>query len=465
MKTTLALFFGNRGFFPESLIESAIEEMSAAVKAAGAQVLVAPAQMTRYNAVETAEEGRKYAAFLKEHEGKYDGVVLCMPNFSDETGAYTALKNCGVPILIQAYPDELGKMNPANRRDAFCGKFSIMDVFYQAQLPFTAYSPHVCSPKSTAFQAHIDSFISVCNVVKHMKSFTMLSIGARTTAFKTLRYDEIALERVGITTETLDLSSVLAKIEALSESDDRFKRKKETFLDYTNWSSMPERSFVNLVKTSVIMDQLLDEYNTNCMTLRCWDEFEQRLGIAPCVVLSELNHRGIVASCEMDAMNAIAMRALSYATGNAAACLDWNNNYGEDEDKCILFHCGPVAQSMMAGKGLVKEHMMFKKSFGDDFGWGTNEGRIRPMQITLCSATTEDGKVRLYAEQGEITPDPIDKEFFGCAGVCFMKDMQKKLLYMGTNGFRHHVSISEGNRKAVIEEALGKYLGYDILSM
>jgi L-fucose isomerase-like protein len=263
----------------------------------------------------------------------------------------------------------------------------------------------------------------------------------------------------------MDLSEVFARINGLSETDPDYIAKKDIFLGYTRWSKMPDSSFRNIVKTSVVIDRILKEYDSNCMTLRCWEEFEKQLGIAPCVVLSELNDRRICASCEMDAMNAVAMRALSYATGNAAACLDWNNNYGDDPDKCILFHCGPIPQSMMTGQGMVKEHVMFKKAFGDDFGWGTNEGRLKPMPITLCSATTEDGRVRLYAEEGSVTQDPIEDSFFGCGGVCRMDDMQRKLLKMGTSGFRHHVSISEGSCKNVIEEALGKYLGYEIIKM
>ena len=63
-------------------------------------------------------------------------MILCLPNFGDETGAVAALKDAGVPILIQAYPDELDKMGPAHRRDSFCGKISIMDVFCQYGVPF-----------------------------------------------------------------------------------------------------------------------------------------------------------------------------------------------------------------------------------------------------------------------------------------------------------------------------------------
>ena len=96
--TKLALFFGNRGFFPESLIAAAREEISAVLTKLGIETISLPADATRYGAVETAAEGRVYAKFLEEHRGEYDGVVLSLPNFGDENGASEALRNCGVPI-------------------------------------------------------------------------------------------------------------------------------------------------------------------------------------------------------------------------------------------------------------------------------------------------------------------------------------------------------------------------------
>jgi L-fucose isomerase-like protein len=139
--TTFALFFGNRGFFPESLIASARQEVSSRLRALGYNVLLMDEQATRYGAVETPEEGRAYAAFLAPNRGRYQGVILCLPNFGDETGAVEALRDCAVPIYILAYPDELDKMDFSSRRDAFCGKFSIMDVFLQYGIPFTAFRP------------------------------------------------------------------------------------------------------------------------------------------------------------------------------------------------------------------------------------------------------------------------------------------------------------------------------------
>ena len=56
---------------------------------------------------------------------------------------------------------------------------------------------------------------------------------------------------------------------------------------------------------------------------------------------SDWNQRGLSMACEADVGSAVSMRAISLATGNPAACLDWNNNYGDEPDKCILFHCAP----------------------------------------------------------------------------------------------------------------------------
>ena len=67
---TFALYFGNRGFFPETLIAGAREEMSQAVRQAGYTPLLLDADATRYGAVETREEGRAYARFLTEHAGE-----------------------------------------------------------------------------------------------------------------------------------------------------------------------------------------------------------------------------------------------------------------------------------------------------------------------------------------------------------------------------------------------------------
>ena len=156
------------------------------------------------------------------------------------------------------------------------------------------------------------------------------------------------------------------------------------------------------------------------------------------------------------------MAALAAASGGAATCLDWNNNYGGDPDKCILFHCGPVPSSLMKSKGELVEHYMFAKSLGCGCGWGPNQGRIASFPMTFASAKTENGKIFAYLGEGEITDDEIPREYFGCAGVAKIGNLQKKLQAIGANGFRHHVSLAKGRYESALREAFGKYLGYEL---
>ena len=273
-KLRFALYFGNRGFMPAELIEGAREDMAKAVADAGYDYLMMDQEATRYGAVETREEGRVYAAWLKSHEGEYDGVILSMPIFIDENGAITALQDAGVPILMQAYPDEIGKMDFKHRRDAFCGKFSVTDVFEQYQVPYTVMKPHVVHPLTKEFAQNLHDFAAVCRVVNGMRRFTIGCIGARTTAFKTVRFDEVTMQRHGINVESLDLSELFEFVRAKSEDDEKVVQKKLVLENYADFSNVPEDKKSMLAKISVVIDEYIEAYHLDAIALRCWNEME-----------------------------------------------------------------------------------------------------------------------------------------------------------------------------------------------
>lgn len=459
-KMTFALCFCNRGFMPGELIAGAREDMMKAVRAAGYDYIIMDAKLTRYGGVETREEGRLYAKWLKDNAGRFDGVIFSMPIFADENGAIAALQDAGVPILMQAYPDEIGKMDFQHRRDAFCGKFSVTDVFCQYQVPFTVRKPHVVHPLSERFQENLRDFAAICRVVNGMKRFNLGCIGARTTAFKTVRFDELAMQKYGINVEAFDLSELFEKVRRKSSEDPKVTAKLARLQDYSDFSGVPPENAHTLAKVAVVIDEYIEEYRLDALALRCWNEMETYLRVCPCVLLSELNDRGIAASCEIDMCSAITMRAMVLASEGPAAVLDWNNNYGDDENKVILFHCGPVAQRLMAGRGVVTEHKMFGKN-DPGSGWGCNEGRIKPMPITLSNCQTKDGRIIVYGSQGRITEDPIEEAFFGCGGVTEIPDLQNKLIRLARGGFKHHTTICEGHMADILKEAFTTYLGYD----
>jgi L-fucose isomerase-like protein len=463
-KFTFALCFGNRGFMPGELILDARKEVAAAVSKAGYNYIMTEESAGRYGAVETRDEGRLYAKWLMEHKGEYDGVIFSMPIFVDENGAAEALRDAGVPILMQAYPDELGKLDFAHRRDAYCGKFSVTDVFTQYKIPFTVLKPHVVHPSSAAFAQNLKDFAAVCRVVNGMKRWTVGCIGARTTAFKTVRFDEITLQKYGVTVESFDLSELIYKVQNMKDDASGMKEKLISLKNYTDFSGVPNENVHTLAKVSLVIDEYIRDYHLDAITLRCWNDMETILRVCPCVLLSELNDRGIVASCEIDLCSAITMRAMNLASEEPTAVLDWNNNFGDDENKVILFHCGPVAQSLMTAKGTVTEHKMFAKN-DPGSGWGCNEGRIAAFPMTYSNCQTKDGKLIVYASEGAMTSDKIEDGFFGCGGVAEIPDLQSKLIRLARGGFKHHTAVGKGHMKGILTEAFSTYLGYDIVEV
>ncbi|MFW5728517.1 MAG: hypothetical protein ACOCYC_01265 [bacterium] len=60
-KSTFALLFGNRGFFPAHYMESARKEPAAALQKLGHEVMMMSTDHTRLGAVATPAEGRAFA--------------------------------------------------------------------------------------------------------------------------------------------------------------------------------------------------------------------------------------------------------------------------------------------------------------------------------------------------------------------------------------------------------------------
>lgn len=456
----LALLVANRGFFPSSVIESAYDEMRQAAAKAQVELLEIEKDKVKYGAVETTQEGMIYHDFLEAHHGEYDGVIICLPNFGDENGIKAALRDVNVPVLLQAYPDEIGKMDFANRRDAFCGKLGLCAVFKQMGFKFTSGKPFVMHPLSAEFEKELREFAAICRIVRRMRYMRLGVFGARTTAFKSVRYDEGAMERLGCDVESFDLTMVMERYEETSADCANAKFFRERLLATGDYADAPEYALENLSRFGATIKAIVDEQKLDAIAVRCWSELQHMLHIAPCALLGIFNSIGVPAACETDASNALPMLALNAASESPCGCLDINNNYGSDPEKAVLFHCGPLPVELMLKPGHIEEHKMFTKTQGENCSWGVNVGHIRPGVITIAGARTENGEVRYFVERAEITEDPIEEGFFGTPGVVKMENLQDKLFSMQEEGFRHHAIITAGDHVREVEEALSKYLGY-----
>jgi len=459
---TLGVIVGNRGFFPGHLATSGRQEMIAALEAGGIKPVVLSPEETAHGAVETYEDAKKCASLFKKHAAEIDGIIITLPNFGEERGLADALRlaDLRVPVLIQATPDSTGKMSIAYRRDSFCGKMSICNNLKQYGIPYSLTTLHTEAPDSEEFKADLAWFTAVCRVVKGLKNLRIGAIGARPTAFNTVRYSEKLLEKSGITVETLDLSEVMGRIERMNNNDDAAQAKLAAIKKYIPIGDTPEAALMKMAKLGAVIDHWMAASELTISAVQCWTSMEEYLGIVPCTVMSMMSENLIPSACEVDVLGTLSMYALTLASETPSALLDWNNNYGDNPDKAVCFHCSNLPKHFFK-KGVKMDYqLIIAGTVGKENTHGTLDGVVKagPMSYARFSTLDFDGRIAGYVGEGAFTDDPLHT--FGGAGVVEIPRMQELLRYICENGFEHHVAANFSMTAAPVYEAASKYLGW-----
>jgi len=458
----MGVVVGNRGFFPSHLATSGRLEMIAALEAAGIKPIVLTPEETAHGAVETYEDAKKCAALFKAHAAEIDGIIITLPNFGEERGLADTLRlaNLQVPVLIQATPDSTGKMSIAYRRDSFCGKMSICNNLKQYGIPYSLTTLHTEAPDSDEFKADLASFSAVCRIVRGLRNVRFGAIGARPTAFNTVRYSEKLLERSGITVETLDLSEVMGRIDRTPDNDDATQAKLAAIKKYIPIGTTPEAALMKMAKLGVVIDGWMAASELTVSAVQCWTSIEEYLGIVPCTVMSMMSENLIPSACEVDILGTLSMYALTLASETPSALLDWNNNYGDNPDKAVCFHCSNLPKHFFREGVKMDYQLIIAGTVGKENTHGTLDGTVKAGDMSFARFSTDDfnGRITGYAGQGRFTDDPLNT--FGGAGVVEIPNMQKLLRMICEQGFEHHVAANFASVADPVIEASTKYLGW-----
>ncbi len=462
-KMTLGMIVGNRGFFPDHLARSGYQEMKAALEAAGVEVIALTEADSKYGAVETRHEAAKCAALFAKHREAMDGVVVTLPNFGDERAIAETLRmaDLHVPVLVQATPDTPSKMTIRDRRDSFCGKMSACNNLTQYGIPYSLTTLHTETPQSAEFRKDVDWFLAACRVVKGLRRLRIGAIGARPSAFNTVRYSEKILERSGISVETVDLSEILGRVDRMKDSDAAAQGKLASIKKYVDASGIPDAALLKMAKLGAVIDGWMRETEVAISAIQCWTALEEYFGVVPCTVMSMMSNDGLSSACEVDIAGVVGMHALQLASETPSALLDWNNNYADDPDKAVCFHCSNLPKHFFQSVKMDFQEII-AGTVGKENTFGTCVGRVKAGAMSFARFSTADlnGKIRGYVGEGEFTNDSL--ETFGGAGVVKIPQLQKLLRYICENGFEHHVAASFSTVAGAVHEAATRYFGWDV---
>ncbi len=460
-KMTMGVIVGNRGFFPDQLAKSGREEILQVLANAGMDCVVLGPEESKHGAVETHEEAKRCAALFQKHRDRIDGVIVTLPNFGDERAIADTLRlaRLDVPVLIQATPDDASKMTILHRRDSFCGKMSACNNLRQYGIPYSLTRLHTVSPDSEEFKNDLAWFAAVCRVVNGFRNLRVGSIGARPAAFNTVRYSEKLLEANGITTETVDLSEIMGRIERLKENDPGVQGKLTEIRKYVTTSGVPDSALIKMAKLGHVIDEWMRQTDVKVSAVQCWTAMEEYFGVVPCTIMSMMSNNLLPAACEVDICGTLSMHALALASQTPSALLDWNNNYGSDPDKAVCFHCSNLPKHFFQDVRMDYQEII-AGTVGKDNTFGTVVGRVKAGAMSFARFSTDDtgGVIRGYVGQGTFTNDSLNT--FGGVGVVQIPGLQQLLHYICENGFEHHVAANFSTTAGAVHEAAVRYLGW-----
>jgi len=464
-KACLGVIVGTRGFFNPVLSANARKELLKSLDALCIDYVIAPEGATPHGAVETIEHARVYARLFHENADRIDGILVILPNFGDELGVVQTLEfaKLNVPVMVQACNDDLDKVDVFSRRDAFCGKISVCNNLYQYGIAFTDTTHHTCDITSDEFQNDLKRFSAICRTVKGLSCARIGAIGARPAAFQTVRYSEKILQSSGITVIPVDLSEIFS---AAQKFDDDARIVEEKLAQIKAYGTIPSQihkpQILRQAKFSIAVGEWMERNECVASAIQCWESIQNNYGCASCLTMSMMGENLMPSACEVDVTGAVSMYALLLASGNPPGFLDWNNNYGSEVNKCVNTHCSNFPKSFMGVTPEIADLDILGETLGRENCFGAVKGKVAPGPMTYFRISTDDpnGKIKSYLGEGKFTDDPFNMD--GGVAVCEVPGLRKLLSHICQNGFEHHVAMVRGQVADILEESIGKYLGWDI---
>ncbi len=459
---TFGVIVGNRGFFPSHLAESGRRDILAVLEKQGHKAITLSPERA-YGTVETNVEARMCADLFRQHRDEIDGILITLPNFGEERPIANTVRwsDLDVPILVQATPDDFSKMTIKDRRDSFCGKMSTCNNLRQYGYDYSLTRLHTVSPTSDEFAVDLERFAATCRVVKSLRNARLGAVGARPAAFNTVRYSEKLLEQSGITVETIDLSEILGWANRFGESDALVQEKLEAMCSYTDVQGIPRESLVRMAKLGAALDKFVTENGLVATAIQCWTALEEFYGVVPCTLMSMMSNSLLPSACETDVAGLVGMYVLQAASETPAALLDWNNNYGDDPDKAVVFHCSNLPKAFFMNHKMDYQEII-AGTVGKENTFGTIVGQVAPGPVTYCRVSTDDtrGVVRSYVGEGQFTNDRLLT--FGGYGIVQIPRFQDLLQMICRNGYEHHVAATRAEVADAIYDALATYKKWDV---
>ena len=370
------------------------------------------------------------------------GVNLIIIHFATfPVGAIipTVAQRTNVPILLFANP-EFPKMGGTLEQNSFCGANMAAHVLTKMD---KKYSFVFGLPQDAA--KIMAQPINVLNCIHQLRATRIGLVGGRVPGFYTSNFDEMKLRaELGVSVEVIDLLELVNEAKKLSAAD-AAKGFDSVCKSAAGICDVSDKELKLAGKLFQSFKKVADKYQLNACAVRCWPEFSDIYGIAPCSVIGMLNDAKLTTSCEGDIPGAVTMQIQKLLAGGRLPFFADLISFDFKDNTVVVWHCGaaPVSLCRKFKDTALRLHMRVD---GGDKKGVTNDFPLKSGRVTLAKLDETRNGYRMLIASGTalvteqiIRGNPLRVRFDGKVETLINTIMKK--------GFEHHYSVVHADIK------------------
>jgi L-fucose isomerase-like protein len=305
------------------------------------------------------------------------------------------------------------------------------------------------------------------SALKAIAGCRIVSIGGVVPSFGNLEYSRDSFEKsLQVDVERVELQNLFGLAESASTPE------VATIVAHLSERAACVRvdaaSLENTARICHAIRSVRDREGADAAALRCWPEFQEWQGIAPCAAVSWANDNCMPTACEGDVPGAVAMLVGTILSGSAATMND-PVALDDGSGSVQMWHCGPGPASWADERGqcLDYHHTLNRRlTKGAPRAGVSSDIRFAHGPVTILRVRG-DGRT-LFVLEGEVVdgpapPYPGSGGWIGNLRMGEDRVSPDDLLHMmAAYGLEHHYPVMRGHHGADLVE-MAAWAGWSIL--
>lgn len=274
-------------------------------------------------------------------------------------------------------------------------------------------------------------------------------VGGRVPGFYTSNCDEMRLRSsIGAEVEIIDQLEIVRVAETLTEEEAR-RGAEEVRKSASSCCQVVEKDLLPSGRMYEALKKTTAKYGLSAYAIRCWPEWSDYYGVAPCASMGLLNNTGLFTSCEGDVLGALLMKAQATLSGGIPFFADLIS-FDYAKNTAVFWHCGAAPSALCRKFEDTKLRRHFRVDGGDKRGL-VNEFPLKPGPITMAQLDEDgDGYRMLIAKGTALDTEPFVRG--NPLNVRFNCSVEKLVATIMDNGFKHHYSLIHADIEAELRE-------------